>query len=55
MTYQLENGFVAEGFRIAEISEGRTKELLIELLITILGNNLKAVIDTGSQLNIVSE
>jgi hypothetical protein len=31
------------------------KELLIELLITILGNNLKAVIDTRSQLNIVSE
>jgi len=49
------NGFVAEGFRVMEISEGRTKEPLIELPITILGNNLKAVIDTGSKLNIVSE
>ncbi|KAG2079508.1 uncharacterized protein F5147DRAFT_592260, partial [Suillus discolor] len=32
-----------------------TKEALIELPIKIHGNSLKAVIDTGSQLNIVSE
>ncbi|KAG1791288.1 hypothetical protein EV424DRAFT_1337483, partial [Suillus variegatus] len=45
----------AEGFRITENPEARTKEALIELPIRIHGNSLKAVIDTGSQLNIVSE
>ncbi|KAG1735827.1 hypothetical protein EDB19DRAFT_1601404, partial [Suillus lakei] len=45
----------AEGFRVTGISEARTKEALIELPITIQGNSLKAVIDTGSQLNIVLE
>ncbi|KAG1830914.1 hypothetical protein EV424DRAFT_1279937, partial [Suillus variegatus] len=45
----------AEGFRITGSPEARTKEALIELPIRIHGNSLKAVIDTGSQLNIVSE
>ncbi|KIK31499.1 hypothetical protein CY34DRAFT_32184, partial [Suillus luteus UH-Slu-Lm8-n1] len=45
----------ANGFRITGIPEARTKEALIELPIKIGGNSLKAVIDTGSQLNIVSE
>jgi hypothetical protein len=45
----------ANGFRITGIPEARMKEALIELLIKISGNSLKAVIDTGSQLNIVSE
>ncbi|KAG1717348.1 hypothetical protein EDD22DRAFT_793630, partial [Suillus occidentalis] len=46
---------LADGFRITRIPEARTKEALIELPIEIGGNSLKAVIDTGSQLNIVSE
>ncbi|KAG2738447.1 hypothetical protein P692DRAFT_20758432, partial [Suillus brevipes Sb2] len=45
----------ANGFRITGIPEARTKEALIELPIKIGGNSLKAVINTGSQLNIVSE
>ncbi|KIK32306.1 hypothetical protein CY34DRAFT_47834, partial [Suillus luteus UH-Slu-Lm8-n1] len=45
----------ANGFSAARIPEARTKEALIELPIKIGGKSLKAVIDTGSQLNIVSE
>ncbi|KAG2738158.1 hypothetical protein P692DRAFT_20692107, partial [Suillus brevipes Sb2] len=42
---------LADGFHITGIPEARMKELPIK----IGGNSLKAVINTGSQLNIVSE
>ncbi|KAG2045890.1 hypothetical protein BDR06DRAFT_866702, partial [Suillus hirtellus] len=45
----------AGSFRASEGFEAKAKEALIELPIMINGCNLKAVIDTGSQLNIVSE
>ncbi|KAG1774966.1 hypothetical protein EV702DRAFT_973934 [Suillus placidus] len=44
------NESTAEGLRVMGISEA-----LIELPIRIHGNSLKVVIDTGSQLNIVSK
>jgi hypothetical protein len=46
---------LADRFHITGIPEARMKEALIELPIKIRGNSLKAVINTGSQLNIVSE
>jgi hypothetical protein len=51
----LRNKLVAEGFWIMEIPKVEMKEALIELPITIHRNSLKAVIDTRSQLNIISE
>ncbi|KAG2112060.1 uncharacterized protein F5147DRAFT_572941, partial [Suillus discolor] len=47
--------FEAGSFRVSKNFKAKAKEVLIELLIMINGCNLKAVIDTGSQLNIVSE
>ncbi|KAG2112069.1 uncharacterized protein F5147DRAFT_651167 [Suillus discolor] len=45
----------AEGFWITGIAKARMKEASIEFPIRIHGNSLKVVIDTRSQLNIVSE
>ncbi|KAG1782092.1 hypothetical protein EV702DRAFT_932089, partial [Suillus placidus] len=57
LTYipKLGNENMANNFRIKGNSEAWMREALIELPIKIGGNSLKAVIDTGSQLNIVLE
>ncbi|KAG2065422.1 hypothetical protein BDR04DRAFT_1121867 [Suillus decipiens] len=49
------NEDIAEGFNMMGSTKSQLKGALIELPIKIHRNNLKAVIDTGSQLNIVSE